>query len=514
MTADTDCIVIGAGHNGLVAAWYLARAGLKVTVLERRSVVGGAAVTEELFPGYRLSVCSYLCHMLERKVIDDLRLREHGLHIYPLDPVSLFPFTDGSHYWAWHDAEKTAEEIGCMPGVPAADAAAYPRWVRFWEQAGGLLKRYFLRSPPAPEELMSEIRGTPDEQVFETLRTVSAREFAARHFKDPRVAATAVGSPDYGQISEPGSALAQAYFKVNLLTAREDLGVVRGGMGGITQAMASAAMSAGVEIRTDTLVKKVLVEDGAVRGVGLEEGESLSARVVLSNADPKSTFLCLVDESDLPNEFIQNIRSLRTRSASLKFHAALRRLPGFDGFLRAGLNEASLAMIRVLPSVDAIEASWNDAMSGVPTRYPLMQIQIPSVLDPTLAPAGEHVMSVWVTYQPPHVRNGSWDAVRREVGDALIDELAKYAPDIRECIVDWDLFTPEDISQRVGMTDGNIRHLDILPGQMLSDRPLPGWADYRTPIEGLYLCGSGTHPGGEVTGAPGHNAAAAVLARM
>ena len=171
-------------------------------------------------------------------------------------------------------------------------------------------------------------------------------------------------------------------------------------------------------------------------------------------------------------------------------------------------------MIRVLPSVDAIEASWNDAMSGIPTRYPLMQIQIPSVLDPTLAPSGEHVMSVWVTYQPSHLRNGSWDSVRREVGEALIGELAKYAPDIRECMLDWELFTPEDISKRVAMTDGNIRHLDILPGQMFSDRPLPGWADYRTPIEGLYLCGSGTHPGGEVTGAPGHNAAAAVLAGM
>ena len=514
MTTDADCIIIGAGHNGLVAAWYLARAGLKVTVLERRSVVGGAAVTEELFPGFRLSVCSYICHMLERKVIDDLELRKHGLHIYPLDPVSLFPFVDGSHYWAWHDAEKTAEEIGRMPGVPASDVDAYPTWIRFWEQAGSLLKRYFLRPAPTVEQVASDVRGTPGERVFETLRKVSARDLVSQYFQDQRVAATAVGSPDYGQISEPGSALAQTYFKVNLLTPHEDLGIVRGGMGSITQAMASSARSAGVEIRTDSLVKKVVIEEGAVRGIELDGGESISAPLVLSNADPKSTFLCLVAEADLPREFVAKVRSLRTRSASLKFHAALKRLPAFDRFLRPGLDETSLAMIRALPSVDAVEASWNDAMSGVPTRYPLMQIQIPSVLDPTLAPSGEHVMSVWVTYQPAHVRNGSWDAVRREVGDALIDELAKYAPDIRECIVDWDLFTPEDISQRVAMTDGNIRHLDILPGQMLSDRPLPGWADYRTPIEGLYLCGSGTHPGGEVTGAPGHNAAQAVLARM
>ena len=514
MTTDTDCIIIGAGHNGLVAAWYLARAGLKVTVLERRDVVGGAAVTEELFPGYRLSVCSYICHMLERKVIDDLELRKHGLHIYPIDPVSLFPFEDGSYYWAWHDAEKTGEEIGRMTGVPAADAEAYPRWIRFWEQAGGLLRRYFLRPAPTLGEVVADVRGTPDEQMFETLRTASARALVAEYFQDQRVAATALGCPDYGQISKPGSALAQAYFKTNLHTAHEDLGIVRGGMGGITQAMARSATAAGVTIHTDTTIQKVVIEQGHARGVELENGESLSASLVLSNADPKSTFLRLVGESNLPSEFISQVRSLKTRSASLKFHAALKRLPDFDRFLRPGLDETSLSMIRVLPSVDAIEASWNDAMSGIPTRYPLMQIQIPSVLDPTLAPSGEHVMSVWVTYQPSHLRNGSWDSVRREVGEALIGELAKYAPDIRECMLDWELFTPEDISKRVAMTDGNIRHLDILPGQMFSDRPLPGWADYRTPIEGLYLCGSGTHPGGEVTGAPGHNAAAAVLAGM
>ena len=514
MTTDTDCIIVGAGHNGLVAAWYLARAGLKVTVLERRSVVGGAAVTEELFPGFRVSVCSYICHMLERKVIDDLELRQHGLHIYPLDPVSLFPFVDGSHYWAWHDAEKTSEEIGRMQGVPAADAEAYPRWIRFCEQAGGLLKRYFLRPAPTLGEVASDVRGTPDEQVFETLRSTSARDLAGEYFRDPRVAATAVGSPDYGQISQPGSALAQAYFKTNLHTAHEDLGIVRGGMGSITRAMARSVTSAGATIHTDAPVKKVVVGQGGVRGVELENGESLIASLVLSNADPKSTFLRLVDESNLPGGFVSQVRSLKTRSASLKFHAALKRLPDFDRFLRPGLDETSLAMIRVLPSVDAIEASWNDAISGIPTRYPLMQIQIPSVLDPTLAPSGEHVMSVWVTYQPSHLRNASWDSGRQEVGEALIDELANYAPDIRECIVDWDLFTPEDIFRRVGMTDGNIRHLDILPGQMLSDRPLPGWADYRTPIKGLYLCGSGTHPGGEVTGAPGHNAAQAVLAAI
>ena len=511
MTKDADCIIIGAGHNGLVAAWYLARAGLKVIVLERRSVVGGAAVTEELFPGYRLSVCSYICHILQRKIIDDLQLRKHGLHIYPLDPVALSPFGDGSYFWVWHDAEKTAQEIGRMSGVSVADAKAYPRWIRFWEQAAGVLQRYFLQSPPTIEQVASDVQGTPDEQVFEALCKTPLRDLAAHYFKDPRVAGAAIGSSDYGQISAPGSGLPLAYFKTNLLTADEDFGIVRGGMGSITQAMARSAASTGVEIRTDTAVHQVAVEQGGVRGVKLGSGESLNAPIVLSNADPKSTFLCLVDESDLPGNFVTEVRSLTTRSASLKFHAALRKLLDFSRFLRPDQDESALAMIRIWQDVEGIEASWRDAMSGVPTRYPLMQVQIPSVVDPTLAPPGQHVMSVWVTYEPAHLRNGSWDSVRQSVGEALLDELANYAPDIRDCIVEWDLFTPEDISKRMGMTDGNIRHLDMLPGQMLSGRPLPGWADYRTPIDGLYLCGAGTHPGGEVTGAPGHNAAQAAL---
>ena len=243
MTKDADCIIIGAGHNGLVAAWYLARAGLKVIVLERRSVVGGAAVTEELFPGYRLSVCSYICHILQRKIIDDLQLRKHGLHIYPLDPVALSPFGDGSYFWVWHDAEKTAQEIGRMSGVSAADANAYPRWIRFWEQAAGVLQRYFLQSPPTIEQVASDVQGTPDEQVFEALCKTPLRDLAAHYFKDPRVAGAAIGSSDYGQISAPGSGLPLAYFKTNLLTADEDFGIVRGGMGSITQAMARSAAS-------------------------------------------------------------------------------------------------------------------------------------------------------------------------------------------------------------------------------------------------------------------------------
>ena len=238
----------------------------------------------------------------------------------------------------------------------------------------------------------------------------------------------------------------------------------------------------------------------------LSGGETLSAPILLSNADPKSTFLCLTDADDVPADYRNLVASLTTRSASLKFHAVLDGLPDFTSYLRHDDDETRLAMIRMIPALDHIELSWNDAMQGRPTRYPLMQVQIPSVLDPTLAPAGHHVMSVWVTYQPVIPTGGSWAQVRTSVEEQIIAELERYAPDIRDRIVQQDLFTPDDISDRMAMTDGNIRHIDMSPDQLFAGR-----LDHRTPVPGLYLCGSGTHPGGEVTGAPGHNAARAIL---
>ncbi|MCH7642262.1 MAG: NAD(P)/FAD-dependent oxidoreductase [Chloroflexi bacterium] len=509
MTQDADAIVIGGGHNGLTAAWYLADAGLSVIVLERREIVGGAAVTEELFDGYRLGTCAYLCHVLQRRVIDDMALRDHGLHIYPLDPSALFVFPDGRSFRMWHDHERTAGEIGQMPGTTAADTDGYLRWTRFWEQAAGILNRYFLKPAPTIGRIRADLAGSPDAGVFETLLTASVRDLADDHFNDPGVAAAAVGTADYGALGEPGTALSQAYFKLSLLQAGEDFGIVRGGMGGITQAMAAAATATGVEIKTGALVERINASENGVTSVTLAGGETLSAPVILSNADPKSTFLCLAASVPVPADYRTTIASLTTRSASLKFHAVLDGLPDFSAYLRDDDDETRLAMVRMMPALDHIEMSWNDAMAGRPTRYPLMQVQIPSVLDPTLAPAGHHVMSVWVTYQPVTPSRGSWAAIKPDVEEQVIAELERYAPDIRDRIVQQDLFTPDDISERMAMTDGNIRHLDMSPGQLLSGR-----LDYRTPVRGLYLCGSGTHPGGEVTGAPGHNAAHAVLADM
>ncbi len=508
MSDHADCIVIGAGHNGLVAANYLARAGLKVTVLERREMVGGACVTEELFPGRRMGSCAYICHVLHERVINDLALRKHGFEVLPLDPSGLFPFPDGSGFFQWHDDRRTADEIA---RISKHDARAYPEWVAFWRSAAGILKRYFLTSPPTLAQMVADARGTPDEHVLETLLTVPVKDIADSMFETDSIRAAGVGTGDYGALDEPGSALAHAYFKMSLLTPDENYGIVRGGMGGITQAMERSAQAAGVTVRTGADVQQVIVKKGEVRGVRLASGEVVEATVVLSNADPKRTFLRLVPEGALRPDFTDAVRRLKTLSASLKLHAVLKRLPNFSRYLGPDYEKRMPPMIRINPSLDNFVASWRDAMSGVPTRHPLMQVQIPTVLDNTLAPDGQHVMSVWVTFQPPHLKSGSWADVKRQVGEGVIAALEPYAPDIRDCIEQWDVFTPEDIEERVGMTDGNIRHLDFLPQQLFANRPMPGWSSYRTPVKGLYLCGAGTHPGGEVTGAPGHNAAQAVL---
>ena len=509
-----SCIIVGAGHNGLVAAFYLARAGIDVIVLERAEQVGGGAVTDELFPGYRIGACAYICHMLQRRVIDDMELRRHGLHIYPLDPAALIVYPDGDSLRYWHDHERTDDEIA---RISPRDRGAWPKWMEFWEDAARLFQRYFLSEPPAFEDIARDMAGTKYEAVWDRLLNVPVRVMAEEYFEDPRIAAVAIGSGDYGAISEPGSALTQTYFKMSLLTPDEDLGIVRGGMGGVTQAMAKAAQEAGAEIRTGANVSQIIVSDGRAAGVRLESGEEIEAAIVVSNADPKSTFTRLIDERSLPNGFpgfpgfTEAVQGLSTRSASLKLHATFRQLPDFSRYLRPDDAETLIAMVRITPSLDYIESSWSDAMNGIPTRYPLMQLQIPTVFDPTLAPPGKHVMSVWVTYEPAYPRTGSWADIRRDVGNAILDQIEKYLPDIRDCIEQWDVFTPSDIGERVGMTDGNIRHLDLLPGQMFANRSLPGCGPYRTPVPGLYMCGAGTHPGGEVSGAPGHNAAHAVI---
>ena len=408
----------------------------------------------------------------------------------------------------WDDTARTAAEI---ERYSKRDAAAYPRWIALWERAAALLHPYFLAPAPTYAELAARVRDTPDEELLETLLTRPMWDLVHEHFESDVMRAHALNAQDLGDPRAPGSALAYAYIKVNLRSAPGTVGIVKGGMGGITQAMARAAAEAGVTIRTGAEVARVDVRNGRASGVVLRDGSHVAADAVVSNADPKRTFLGLVPPDALPGEFREQIAALSTRAAYFKFHAALRELPDFSAYLGAGFDPRYLAQVKICASTEDFLAAWQDAQAGRLPRAPLMEVQIPTVYDTALAPAGHHVVSVWALWAPVRPAEGSWEARRQEMGERMIDILTAYAPNFRRALVDWMLLTPSDIEARVGLTDGNIRHLDLVPAQLLARRPLPGWARYRTPLPGLYLCGAGTHPGGEVTGAPGHNAARAIL---
>ncbi|CAN5744096.1 NAD(P)/FAD-dependent oxidoreductase [soil metagenome] len=508
MEESYDAVIIGGGHNGLVAAWYLAQGGLRVGVFERRDFVGGGVVTEELWPGYRVPTCSYICYLLQDKVIEDMALREHGFDVHELMPYSFTPFPDGGALVSWRDKDQTTAQLA---KILPADAANYSAYTEKRERMAAILKRWFLKPPPTLAELVDDARAHGDEDELEELLFGSVSRLLDDHFESPKVKGWLAGAWDAGDPDAPCSLLSSIYPTVSAFTADENAGIVVGGMGGITQAMARACQAAGVDIHTGSEVASILIENGQAAGIELVDGSRVTARTVISNADPKRTFLGLTPAGALPDGFRTGIERLTTKAAYFKFHAVMNGLPDFSRHLGPDYDPRTLAQIKICPSLDYYRKAWDDASHGRITDSPVMSIQIPSVYDRTLIDRNDsgHVMSIWVQYAPVTPAHGTWDDLREQAGEMLIDTIAQYAPNIREVIRDWVLFTPADIEERVGMTDGNIRHIDMVAGQMFTGR-----LDYRTPVEGLYLCGAGTHPGGEVTGAPGHNAAQVVLSEM
>ncbi|MEC9010200.1 MAG: NAD(P)/FAD-dependent oxidoreductase [Planctomycetota bacterium] len=505
---DHDAIIIGGGHNALVCAGYLARAGLDVLVLERRDFVGGATATEELFPGFHVSSCSYICHLLQAKVIDDLEMRKHGFEVLPLDPEPFQPYPDGRRLARWHSPERTQAELASFS---LRDAAALPQWNAFWRRAAGIVYPWFLRRPPSLGELKDSVAGTDDAAFLQRLLTVSMGDLVREFFEDEAVRGSFLQVQDVGDPEAAGGAFCYTHIRCDAFSRPEDIGIVRGGMGMIANSLADSAREHGVHIRTGSIVERITIDAEGARGVVLDDGTEISSKLVVSGADPKRTLLGLVGPDHLPADWVTPVREMKTRTAYLKFHAALDRLPDFSRYFPDGYDPRYIASMKLCPSMEYYSKAWHDAAAGRPATEPVMEVQIPSVIDDSLTQPGQHVMSVWGLYAPVQPRDSNWDQIREAVGEALIDVLCQYAPELRDCLIDWSLFTPADLEKRVWLTDGNIRHLDSVPEQFLDLRPMKGWAGYGTPIAGLFLCGAGTHPGGEVTGACGHNAAHTIL---
>jgi phytoene dehydrogenase-like protein len=513
MSARTwDVVVVGAGHNGLVAAAYLARAGLDVLVLDRQQVPGGAATTEELFGGYRTSPCAYWLHVLQSKVVKDLELRRFGFSVLHTDPVYCSPYEDGRTLIQWHDVKRTQNQIAAFSGH---DAARFPEFVDFWRRAGAMLDPYTLsESPPTVAQLQERAADGDDAEVLDRLLNQPIRPFLDSFFEDERVQAAFMPNSDIKSLDAPGELLGWAMTGPNRGARPEDQGVPVGGMGTFTGALARAAEHAGVHIRLGVEVAQVCIDDaGVVRGVELGDGTLVDARAVISNADPKRTFSALVPAGAVSPELRATVDALDTDSGSLKFHAAVSELPDLSGHLGSDHDPRLLHMLRIAPSTSYIEKSLTDAAAGRATDHPIHIVQIPTVYDPSAAPEGRHVVSVRVKFEPSQLATGTWDGLRNGLGEQVIDRLTDVAPNFKRSVLDWVVYTPDDMQTRTGLTDGNIHHVNHSASHALGDRLFPG-GGYRTPIRGLFMCGAGTHPGGEVTGASGHNAAAVVLGEL
>jgi phytoene dehydrogenase-like protein len=520
-----DAIVVGGGHNGLTAAAYLARGGLSTLVLERREIVGGCCVTEEIAPGCRVSTTSYIASMLRPEVIRDLRLGQHGLRMVPCDPSLQVPFPDGSVVPWWAQRERAAAEFS---KISVKDAQTFLRVDQQLKTLASYLQPFFLEPPPNPGT--DSIAGWTDLlRVGKRFRKISSRqiadlisfltgslgEFLDRNYESEKIKTLFLANNVYGKHGGPyqqGSAIGLLF---HLLSGGEHeqqgfYGHVIGGMGAITQAMAAAAKRFGVDIRTNSPVAQIDVRGGKLHGVVLEDGTELRSRIVLSNADPKRTFLKLVASSELPNEFVQAIRGIKMDGPCAKVNFVLSEEPRFIGTpLNAPPLERSLYTL--VRSLEFAERCYDIAKFGDIPEELWVDCVVASNADSTLAPAGRHILTCFVQYVSYRLKTGDWDSNRELLGDRVVKKISEYAPNVPNAVVARQVLTPLDLERMYGLTEGNIFHGELNLEQLFFMRPVAGWSQYRTPITGLYLCGAGAHPGGGVTGAPGHNAAKQAL---
>jgi len=523
MRAKLDVIVIGGGHNGLTAAAYLARAGKKVLVLERRHVLGGAAVTEEVFPGFRFSVASYVVSLLRPEIIRDLDLPRHGLEILPLDGT-FTPMPNGDHLWRVNDHAKTRREIARHSKL---DAEAYDEYGKAMVEMARFVKPILNMTPPDPmtldpRELMKLIvlgrrfhrLADSDRYNQVQLMTMSAVDFLDQWFETDVLKATMSASGIIGTflgVRSPGTAYVLLHHYMGEIDgAFRSWGFARGGTGAISNAIAAAARELGVEIRTEAPVAQIRLRHGQAAGVVLATGDELDAEMVLSSVDPNLTFLKFMDpDKELPADFVEEIRRYKYRGSSGKVNLALDALPDFTSLPGAGAHLRGA--ISISPSVDYMERAYDQAKYGEFSHRPYIDMVIPTLTDPSVAPPGKHILSCFVQYAPYKLKSGTWDEQRDAFGDTVIDTIAEHAPNIRDIILHRQVLTPLDLERTFGLTEGNIFQGELTLEQLFFLRPAPGWAQYATPIRGLWMCGSATHPGGGIMGAPGRNAALRIL---
>jgi phytoene dehydrogenase-like protein len=523
MVTNYDVVIIGAGHNGLTAAAYLARAGRRVLVLERRRVIGGATVTEEVFPGFRFSVCSYVVSLLRPEIIRELDLERHGLALLPLDGT-FTPLPRGDYLWRTDDHSATHRELARHS---ARDAERYDDYNATMARMAAFVKPLLALTPP---DLRSPgLRGLlqlggiarrfrrlsrEDQSCLVQLMTLSAVDFLEQWFETDALIATMAASGIIGTflgVRSPGTAYVLLHHYMGEIDGVfRSWGLARGGTGAVANALAAAAREAGATIRTDAAVARIRVRQARADGVVLANGDEIDTAIVASSADPHVTFLRLLEPSHLPDDFAAAIRRYKFRGASAKVNLALDALPDFTALPGAGPQLRGA--ISISPSVDYLERAYDAAKYGQFSPRPYLDIVIPSLSDPSVAPAGKHVMSCFVQYAPYHLADGTWDDQREALGDAVIDTLAEYAPNIRRIIRHRQVVTPLDLEREWSLTEGNIFQGELSPDQLFFMRPVAGWAQYRTPVRNLYLCGAATHPGGGIMGAPGRNAARTILA--
>jgi phytoene dehydrogenase-like protein len=517
-----DVIVIGGGHNGLVNAAYLAKAGKKVLALERRHVLGGAAVTEEIIPGFLFSECSYVVSLLRPEIIRELDLPRHGMEILPLDGT-FTPMPSGDYLWRMNDHARTQREIRRHSRL---DAEAYDEFSKMMTPMCRFVKPILAMIPPDPTTLnprdlkqlhflMQRFRALSSDERYTLIQlmTMSAADFLDQWFETDVLKATMSASGIIGTflgIRSPGTAYVLLHHYMGEIDgAFRSWGFSRGGTGAISNAIGAAAREAGVEIRTQAPVHKILVKNGRASGVILQSGEEISANVVSSSVDPHLTFEEFLEPSELPADFLEGVRRYKYRGSSGKVNLALDGLPDFK--CMPGHGAHLRGAISISPSIEYMERAYDDAKYGHFSRRPYIDMVIPSLTDPSVAPPGKHVLSCFVQYAPYKLAQGTWDDQREAFGDTVIDTIAEHAPNIKKIITGRQILTPLDLEREFGLTQGNIFQGELSLEQLFFLRPVPGWAYYRTPIDNLYMCGSATHPGGGIMGAPGRIASQVIL---